>query len=879
MIREIKYIVVLLFLFLGKISHGQTTAVAPSLQDNGNPNGSSNPYIIDSLEKLLYITENSSMWGLGVYFLQTQDIDASETQYWDDIDDDADGNDYNDPNDATSVENDQGWLPIGTSNYEGFKANYNGGYYRIIGLTINRSSIDHVGFVSSSIGGNNAGIFSIGFLEANYIVNATNGSHEIGGIVGKISNGGRDFDLDEVFFEGSIYIKGSSTVSYIGGLIGSVTSGGGSKLTSSYFNGTITSVGAQYLGGLVGSNWGYSIENSYFKGKIIGNDSYGKFGGISFSGYPFSNDHDILNVYVSAVFENIGASASKGYLIGTGESQPNVATYTNIYSDETLSPGINMFGSRDASSHILSNVAGKTNAELTTDPLNDLIGFNDPTFWSHNAAVNDGFPYLSVWTDLSLSSYNVTDTSISGTTIGVLSILDPSASTTANFSLPAGQQENNKFAIGSDGTSLNINAAGVADISPDKVFTVRVQMATSDSRTYLRNFSLPVVCPTVASTPTGTGTSPDPYLISNLSELLWVTENPSSWVKYIQQTANIDASKTQFWDDSDDDGNGNKYDDPNDCNDNGTNDGWLPIANGGDVFKGDYNGSGFKIANLALSRSSDNLGFISQASSGEVAKLTLENVNFTETSGGTNVGGAIGAANGSFRIYEVRVTGTIDGSSLGTEYLGGVAGYMSGSSQVYDSSFKGEVTGSSSASNYVGGITGRHSSDQELELSIVYGNSSITGANYTGGIAGKIDNIGQGKTLQLLASLADVTGTDYVGGIAGEIEGSTTDFTVQYNYVSGYILGENTVGGMLGKFDDFPGYKVEYNVITSIASSTIGVAEVDPSVEQPWSAVGVTSYFDNERALESSSQAATGKSTADMKSQSTYTTGWGGTHF
>ena len=874
-IREIKYIVVLLFFFLGKISQAQTAAVAPT-----GSGTSSDPYLISSLANLLKVTEDSTYWAEGVYLQQTADIDASETQYWDDNDDDGDGNDYNDSNDATATGDNDGWLPIATLGSGGFKANYNGGYYRIIGLTIDRDSSDNVGFVADTSGASNAGISSLGFLEANYTVNTTSSLHEVGGIIGKVSNSSRSFDLNEVFFEGTITIAGKQS-SYIGGIVGSVAAAGGSKLTSSYFNGTISSPtnGSQLIGGLIGNNSGYGIENSYFRGKIIGKGpGYTQVGTINFRGIPNSNNYDIKNIYVSATFENVN-STNLGYLVGDGQSGSKVATYTNIYYDETINPGQDSFGQRDAASHVLSNVGSKTNAELTADPLNDLIGFNDPTFWSHNAAVNDGFPYLSVWTDLSLSSYNVTDTSISGTTIGVLSILDPSASTMANFSLPAGQQENNKFAIGSDGTSLNINTAGVADISPDKVFTVRVQMATSDSRTYSRNFSLPVVCPTVASTPTGTGTRSDRYLISNLSELLWISENPSSWEKYIQQTANIDASKTQFWDDSDDDGNGNKYDDPNDCNANGTNDGWLPIANGGGVFKGNYNGSDFKIANLTLSRSSDNLGFISQASSGEVAKLTLENVNFTETSGGINVGGVIGAANGSFRIYEVRVTGTIDGSSLGTEYLGGVAGYMSGSSTVYDSSFKGDVTGSSSASNYVGGITGRHSSDQELELSIVYGNSSITGANYTGGIAGKIDNIGQGKTLRLLASLADVTGTDYVGGIAGEIEGTTTDFTVQYNYVSGDILGENTVGGLVGKFDDFAGYVVEYNVITSIASSTIGVAEVDPSVEQPWSAVGVTSYFDNERALESSSQAATGKSTADMKNESTYTTGWGGTHF
>ncbi|MCH1517023.1 MAG: DUF285 domain-containing protein, partial [Flavobacteriaceae bacterium] len=875
--REIKYIfIAVFFLLIGSIGQAQTTAVAPA-----GSGTSSDPYLISSLANLLKVTEDSTYWAQGVYLQQTADIDASETQYWDDNDDNSDGNDYNDLNDGNSSGDNEGWLPIATSDYQGFRANYDGGYYRIIGLTFDRDTNDNVGFVADSRGGVNAGIFSIGLLEANFTVNTTSSLHEVGGIIGKIANSSSDFNLDEVFFEGTITIAGGSTVSYIGGIVGSVTASGGSKLTSSYFYGTITSPsnGSQLIGGLIGNNYGYGIENSYFRGKIIGKGSgYTNIGAISFQGNPNSNNHDIKNVYLSCTFEDISGS-NVGYLVGNAQSGTYKANYTNVYYDETINSGQDSFGNINTTSHLLSNVVSKTQSELTIDPLNDLPGFTS-TFWNHNAAVNDGYPYLKIWTDLSLSSNVVTETATSGTTIGALSILDPSASTTANFSLPASTPDNSKFTIGSDGTSLNINISGVADITPDKVFKVSVQMATSDSRTYLRNFSLPVICPTVASLPSGLGTSSAPYLISNLSELLWISENTSSWSSYIEQTADIDATKTQYWDDSDDDGNGNKYDDPDDCNANGANDGWLPIALGG-IFKGNYNGSDFKIANLAMNRGSNNLGFISQANSGEIAKLTLENVNFTETSAGKNVGGAVGFTSGSFRIYEVRVTGSIDGSSPGSEYLGGVAGHVSGSSSVYDSSFKGDVTGSKTLSNFVGGITGRHSSDEELRLSIVYGNTSITGGTYTGGIAGKIDNIAQGKTLKLLASLADVTGTDYVGGIAGEIEGAapTTDFTVQYNYVSGDILGENTVGGMLGKFDDFAGYIVEHNVITSIASSTIGVAQVDPSVEQPWSAVGLTSYFDNERALQSTSVAASGQSTADMKNQSTYTSGWGGTHF
>jgi gliding motility-associated-like protein len=883
MIRQIKCIFLVVFFFLiGSIAQAQTKSVAPS-----GSGTSSDPYLISSLANLLKVTEDSTYWREGIYLEQTQDIDASETQYWDDSDDDSDSENYNDINDGTTGGNNEGWLPIAYRDYYGFRANYNGNLYRIIGLTIDRNSQDNVGFVSDTYGGVNAGVFNLGLLEANFTVNSLNVIHEIGGIIGKISNTSSDFNLDQVFFEGTIDISGANN-SWIGGIVGSVASAGGSRLTSSYFNGTIssTSLGSQRIGGLIGFNRGYGIENSYFRGKIVGNGNAGngitKIAGLYFSTQPYSNNYVVENVYTSATFENIATKSGTyhGYLVGQANyDSSNTATYTNIYYDTTKTSGLDPFDYRSTSTHILSNVTAKTTAELITDPLNDLDGFDNSAFWSHNPVVNDGYPYLSVWTDISLSSYNVTDTSISGTTIGSLSVLDPGSLTTANFSLPSGQQENNKFDIGVDGTSLNINSFGVSDISPDKVFNVRVQMQTSDSRTYLRNFSLPVICPTIASLPSGTGTPSDPYLISNLSELLWISENSSSWSSYFKQTADIDASKTMYWDDSDDDGNGNKYDDPNDCNSDGDNDGWLPIAFGGSNFKGSYNGSEFRISNLTINRGSDNLGFISQANQGEIAKLILENVNYTETSGGKYVGGAIGKADGSFEIYEVAVTGVIDGDTLGTEYLGGLAGFMTGTSNIYDSSFRGDIIGSGTGSNYVGGITGQHDSNQELELCIVYGNSSITGANYVGGISGKINNVPEGKSLKLLASLADVTGKDWVGGIAGEITGTNNNFNVEYNYVSGNIIGENTVGGMLGKFDDFSGYVVQYNVITSIASSTNGFSEVDPSVQQPWSSVGITSYFDNERALESSSQAATGKSTADMKDRSTFTLGWGGTHF
>ena len=57
----------------------------------------------------------------------------------------------------------------------------------------------------------------------------------------------------------------------------------------------------------------------------------------------------------------------------------NTATYTNIYYDTTKTSGLDPFDYRSTSTHILSNVTAKTTAELITDPLNDLDGFDNST--------------------------------------------------------------------------------------------------------------------------------------------------------------------------------------------------------------------------------------------------------------------------------------------------------------------------------------------------------------------------------------------------------------------------------------------------------------------------------------------------------------------
>jgi len=80
-----------------------------------------------------------------------------------------------------------------------------------------------------------------------------------------------------------------------------------------------------------------------------------------------------------------------------------------------------------------------------------------------------------------------------------------------------------------------------------------------------------------ATLPAGAGTVESPYLIANLNNLYWITQNSAAWDKYYQQTADINASATSGWD-------GYK--------------GFSPIGN----FTGQYDGQHFTISGLVIKR-------------------------------------------------------------------------------------------------------------------------------------------------------------------------------------------------------------------------------------------------------------------------------------
>lgn len=91
---------------------------------------------------------------------------------------------------------------------------------------------------------------------------------------------------------------------------------------------------------------------------------------------------------------------------------------------------------------------------------------------------------------------------------------------------------------------------------------------------------LPFSYAQTALQPNGSGTIASPYEISSIENLLWVSQNNSSWNSYFVQTQNINASATSTW-------AGN----------------FPPIGSLSPYFKGNYNGNGYVIDSLVISTS------------------------------------------------------------------------------------------------------------------------------------------------------------------------------------------------------------------------------------------------------------------------------------
>lgn len=148
--------------------------------------------------------------------------------------------------------------------------------------------------------------------------------------------------------------------------------------------------------------------------------------------------------------------------------------------------------------------------------------------------------------------------------------------------------------------------------------------------------------------------------------------------------------------------------------------GFKPIGTFNKPFSGDFNGKGYRIKGLVISRTDeDDIGLFGYIDAGgKVHNLRLENASIK---GNLNVGGLVGR---NFGL--VTQSCVMSGTIKGVDYVGGLAGQNMGTiSQCYNLA---TVTGT----NRVGGLIGENLGS----VSNSYNSSSVTGKNYVAGLIG-----------------------------------------------------------------------------------------------------------------------------------------------
>jgi len=138
----------------------------------------------------------------------------------------------------------------------------------------------------------------------------------------------------------------------------------------------------------------------------------------------------------------------------------------------------------------------------------------------------------------------------------------------------------------------------------------------------------------------------------------------------------------------------------------------------------------------------------------------------------------------------------------------------------------GNSTGSVNGFNNVGGLVG-YNHDGTISNSYLQG--SVNGSNYVGGLVG----FNMNGTITNAYAKASATGNNEIGGLVGHNNG-----TVSNSYSTGSVTGTNDVGGLVG-----------FNMMMGT----------------------ITNSFWDKTIFETDNGLGTGKTTAEMKQQSTFT--------
>lgn len=317
-----------------------------------------NPWQISTQEDLADLSQHQAHWA--DYFVLTSNIDASATAFFDDLDDNADGYKYNDPDDASASGTNQGFSPIGTSSIP-FSGSFSGQGFAISGLSISRPA------------NNNTGLF--GFVDGATIEGLLLSSVQISGADATGALAGCSINAEFSAIQVSGNITGASMT---GGLIGKAEN---TLVSQCIANGSV--MGADDCGGLIGrfsdnnTEPVQQVSNSYATASVVGQNNVG--------GLIGNNQTGVVHCYSIG---SVTGVTDVGGLIGLGSTGFATASFWNVETALVADNGIGI--------------------PATTDPMKsfctyyqagwDFVGESDngsDNCWSINSSHHNGYPTLS----------------------------------------------------------------------------------------------------------------------------------------------------------------------------------------------------------------------------------------------------------------------------------------------------------------------------------------------------------------------------------------------------------------------------------------------------------------------------------------------------
>lgn len=319
---------------------------------SGGDGTKGNPYQIANLTDLKYLSENSGDWAK--HFIQTADIDATETSTWDD----GDGGDVD------------GFSPIGIYDWPNFSVSFQGSYdgqgYLINGLYINRTEHDYNGLFGF--------LYGSASVKNLRVTNANINGKGVAALIGCVYSS--NVTISNCYATGTI----TSTMGYTGGLVGWLAYG---TMNNCYSNTNV--FGNSYNGALIGRVQGGKVYNCYAAGSVT--KKTGTIYMTSTGGFSGAIDN-------SAVVSNCYSNA----IVGEGNE---VGGFVAYFSNATVS---NCFWDTQRSGKTTSAAgAGKTTSEMQNvctylDAGWDFAGENrngTNELWTINTTDNDGYPAMA----------------------------------------------------------------------------------------------------------------------------------------------------------------------------------------------------------------------------------------------------------------------------------------------------------------------------------------------------------------------------------------------------------------------------------------------------------------------------------------------------